>query len=147
MLDASGFSRDAMDVAIAGDDHLNADERTRIAFAELLGDAASADRHSAENLRYAMLSIAGGATIDAIRNAVGSSLFEELSAAGSLTSDRARKILSSHFDIEEHEWVEETAGPAVFGSSLINFPKTLRPRRMAKYSPRYNPVSSFGLGR
>ena len=54
---------------------------------------------------------------------------------------------SHHFEIEETEWIEHEFGPAVFGASLVNFPKTLTPRKDVKYSPRYNPVSSFALGR
>ena len=148
VLDASGFSRDAVDVAIAGDDHLDAENRTRLAFSEVMGNAEYSTRGiSAEDLRYAMLAVAGGATLSELRDRVSSSVYEALQANEDLSAATARQALSSYFEIEETEWIEHEFGPAVFGASLVNFPKTLTPRKDVKYSPRYNPVSSFALGR
>jgi len=148
VLDASGFSRDAVDVAIAGDDHLDAEHRTRLAFSEVMGKAEYSTRGiPAEDLRYALLAIAGGATIIDLRGRVSSSLFETLQSKTDLSPSSAREALASHFEIDETEWIEHEFGPAVFGASLVNFPKTLTPRKDVKYSPRYNPVSSFSIGR
>jgi hypothetical protein len=149
VLDASGFTRDAVDVAIAGDDHLDAAQRTNLAFADLLpGAEYSTKGISAEDMRHAILALAGGATLDVLRDRVSSSLFNVLeSYAERLSSSGARRALTEHFDVEESEWTEEQFGPTVFGASLVNFPKTLKSRQDTKYSPRYNPFSSFSIGR
>ena len=148
VLDASGFSRDAVDVAIAGDDHQDAEHRTRMAFSEVMGDAEYSTRDiPAEDLRYALLALAGGAPLSALRERVSSSLYVTLQSKKDLSAADARMALASHFEIDATEWTEHEFGPAVFGSSLLNFPKTLTPRKNVTYSPRYNPVSSFALGR
>jgi hypothetical protein len=150
VLDASGFSRDAVDVAIAGDDHLSAEHTTKVAFSQMMGDAEYSTRGiAAEDLRYTMLALAGGTTIEDLRSRVSASLFATLqSNAGKLSAESAREVLTTHFDVDETEWnEEEVLGSAVYGASLINFPKTLKARRDATYSPRYNPVSSYSLGR
>jgi hypothetical protein len=149
VLDASGFSRDAFDVAIAGDDHLSAEHRTKAAFSQFVGDDDYSTRGiSAEDLRYAMLAIAGGTSLEDLRSRVSALLFATLqSNASKLSAESAREVLTTHFDVDETEWTEEVLGSAVYGASLINFPTTLRSRRDATYSPRYNPVSSHGIGR
>ena len=149
VLDASGFTRDAVDVAIAGDDHLDAEQRTNLAFAELLtGAEYSTKGIAAEDMRHAMLALASGAKLDDLRQRVSSSLYRVLQAnTERLTASGARKVLTEHFDVEETEWTEHEFGSAVFGGSLLNFPKTLRSRTGVKPSPRYNPVSSLSVGR
>ena len=149
VLDASGFTRDAVDVAIAGDDHLDAAQRTNLAFADLLtGAEYSTKGIPADDMRHAMLALAGGATLEDLRHRVGERLYHVLQAnAGRLSTTGARKALTEHFDVDATEWTEEQFGPAVFGSSLVNFPKTLKSRKDTIYSPRYNPVSSFRIGR
>jgi hypothetical protein len=39
------------------------------------------------------------------------------------------ETLSEHFDLDASDFSEEEYGPAVFGASLIGFPKTLKTRR------------------
>ncbi|HEY2848201.1 MAG TPA: DUF4912 domain-containing protein, partial [Pyrinomonadaceae bacterium] len=149
VLDTSGFTRDAVDVAIAGDDHLDAEQRTKLAFSDLMAGAEYSTRGiAAEDLRHVILALAGGATLDHLRHRVSPSLFRVLQAnTERLNSSGARKVLSEHFDVEETEWTEHEFGSAVFGASLVNFPKTLKSRSTTKHSPRYNPVSSFSIGR
>jgi hypothetical protein len=149
VLDASGFTRDAVDVAIAGDDHLDAAEKTNLAFADLMTGAEYSTRGIvAEDMRHAILALAGGARLENLRHRVSPSLFNVLQAnADRLSTSGARKALTEHFEIDEAEWTEHEFGPAVFGASLVNFPKTLRSRKDTTYSPRYNPVSSFSLDR
>ena len=148
VLDASGFSRDAVDVAIAGDDNLDAEQRTNLAFSDLMtGAEYSTHGIAPEDMRHAMLALAGGTRLENLRHQVSASLFNVLQAnAARLSTSGARRALTEHFDIEESEWTEHEFGSTVFGASLINFPKTIR-NRTTKYSPRYNPVSSFSLGR
>lgn len=149
VLDVSGFTRDAVEVAIAGDDHLNAEERTKVAFSSLLAGAEYSTKGIfAEDMRHAILALAGGATIENLRHRVSTSLFNVLQAnADRLSTSGAQKALTEHFDVDEAEWTEHEFGSAVFGASLVNFPKTFRSRKGVKYSPRHNPVSSFTLGR
>ncbi|HTH51963.1 MAG TPA: DUF4912 domain-containing protein [Pyrinomonadaceae bacterium] len=148
VLDASGFTRDAIDVAIAGDDLADAEERTRAAFAEFTGSSSQVvSRVPAEELRHALIAVASGATAEDLRAELPPSLFELLQASVDLDAASARKALASHFEVDEEEWTEHQYGPAVFGASSIHFPKTLKPRKGVKYSPRYNPVSSFSIGR
>jgi hypothetical protein len=149
VLDASGFTRDALDVAIAGDDPRDAEQRTNLAFSDLMtGAEYSAKGISAEDMRHAMLALAGGAAIEKLRHRVNPLLFTVLQAnAERLSSSRARKVLTEHFDVDDEELTEHEFGPAVFGASLLNFPKTLRSRSLPKLSASYNPVSSSTLGR
>jgi len=152
VLDVAGFSRDAFDVAMAGDDVLAAENTTQVAFSQFIGS----NKHdlnsiSAEDIRYAMLALASGFTLDELKMRVSPALFailqantEKLKAANALAS------LSEYFDIDEAEWTEEEFGSAVYGASLVHFPKTLKTKNIssksgATFAPRYNPVSSHSI--
>lgn len=147
VLDVAGFSRDAFDVAMAGDDVYAATDATQTAFNNFVGAPHDLNGVSAEDIRYAMIAIAAGATLEELRFRVSPALFAVLQAnAEKLNAGKAMSALSEHFDIDEAEFVEEEFGSAVFGASLVNFPRTLKTRtESAKYSPRYNPVSSHSL--
>ncbi|MEQ1922039.1 MAG: DUF4912 domain-containing protein, partial [Pyrinomonadaceae bacterium] len=147
VLDVAGFSRDAFDVAMAGDDIYAAGDATQMAFSNFVGAKHDLNGVSAEDIRYAMIAIAAGATLDELRFRVSPALFAVLQAnAEKLNAGKAMSALSEHFDIDEAEFVEEEFGAAVFGASLVNFPRTLKTRTAsAKYSPRYNPVSSHSI--
>ncbi|MBP7415671.1 MAG: DUF4912 domain-containing protein [Pyrinomonadaceae bacterium] len=147
VLDVAGFSRDAFDVAMAGDDIYAATDATQTAFNNFVGAPHDLNGVSAEDIRYAMIAIAAGATLDELRFRVSPALFAVLQAnAEKLNAGKAMSALSEHFDIDEAEFVEEQFGSAVFGASLVNFPRTLKTRTAsAKYSPRYNPVSSHSI--
>ena len=86
-------------------------------------------------------------TLEDLRFRVSPALFAILQAnADKLEAGKAMSTLTEHFDIDEAEFTEEQFGPAVFGSSLVNFPRTLKTRSASpKSSPRYNPVSSHSL--
>ncbi|MGB2750538.1 MAG: DUF4912 domain-containing protein [Pyrinomonadaceae bacterium] len=147
VLDVAGFSRDAFDVAMAGDDIYAATDATQTAFNNFVGATPDLGGVSAEDIRYAMIAIAAGATLEDLRFRVSPALFAVLQAnAEKLNAGKAMSALSEHFDIDEADFVEEEFGSAVFGASLVNFPRTLKTRTAsAKYSPRYNPVSSHSL--
>lgn len=147
VLDVSGFSRDAFDVAMAGDNVATSDDVTRIAFSQFAGVDHPLGNISSEDIRYAMLSIAAGLNLEELRSRVSPSLFAILQAnAEKLAAENARATLSEHFDIDETEWTEHETGSTVFGASLVHFPRTLKARKVTpKYSPRYNPVSSHSL--
>jgi hypothetical protein len=148
VLDVAGFSQDAFDVALAGDDHAAAEHATHIAFSRFVG-AGDYELHgiSAEEIRYAMLALASGSTLEELRFRVSPALFAILQAnVEKLAADKALAALGEHFDINEAEFTEEQFGPAVFGASLVNFPRTLKTKTVTqKHSPRYNPVSSHSL--
>ena len=148
VLDVAGFTRDAFDVALAGDDYTSAESATHTAFSQFAGDH---DLHgiAAEDIRYAMLAIASGATLEDLRFKISPALFAILSAnADKIFAGKAMTALGEYFDVDEAEFVETQLGSAVYGASLVHFPKTLKTRRVSsKTGQRYSPISSFGLGR
>ena len=148
VLDVAGFSRDAFDVALAGDDVYAAQDATQTAFASLVGNRrVDIGGISADELRYAMIALASGATLEELRTRVGARLFAILQAnAANISAGSAKSSLGEYFEIDESEWTEEQFGSAVFGASLVNFPKTLKTRKTTTvFSPRYNPVSSHSI--
>ena len=148
VLDVAGFSRDAFDVAMAGDDVYAAQDATQTAFASLVKNRrVDIGGISADELRYAMIALASGATLEELRTRVGARLFAILQAnASNISAGSAKSSLGVYFEIDESEWTEEQFGSAVFGASLVNFPKTLKTRKTTTvFSPRYNPVSSHSI--
>ncbi len=137
VLDVSGFEKDAFDVAVAGDDPQTAENTTHAAFKQFIGsESESLDGISSEELRYAMLAVASGRTIEELRFKIGAALFAILQQyAERLAAEKAAAALSEYFDIDEVEFEEEEFGPAVFGNSLVNFPKRFKTRTRREYSP------------
>ena len=138
------------DVAVAGDNFAASEDATHNALADYVGSRGhDLSGVSGDDIRYALMALAGGATLEELRFKISPALFAILQAnAASVESGRSRAMssLTTHFDIDESEFVEEQHGPAVFGASLVNFPKTLKTRTVSpKYAPRYNPVSSHSL--
>lgn len=132
VLDASGFKQDAVEVALAGDDPAASEYATREAFSDLLGDV-SFEGFTVEELRYALLALASGVPIEELRWKVSASLFTLLEAnIARLSSENAVVALRDHFDLAGDEIVEEEQLAAVYGSSLVHFPKTLRRRRITR---------------
>lgn len=132
VLDASGFKQDAVEVAIAGDDLVASDRATRDAFADLIGDV-SFEGFTAEELRYALLALASGVPIEELRWKVSASLFALLEAnLHRLSTEAAVGALREHFELGDDEVVEEEQLSAVYGASVVHFPKTLKRRRTAR---------------
>ncbi len=145
VLDVAGFKQDAFDVAIAGDDADGARTASYAAFARLVDrPAAEFEGFDADDIRYALTLLAGGATLEDLRFHVSERLFAVLqSAIDRITRENAIAALKSEFEINDEHLIEEyeEIGPAVFGSSLVNFPK-----RMVKRSRdlnKINPLSSL----
>lgn len=153
VLDASGFSGDAVDVVMAGDDASAAAEVAHIAFSSFIDDPkAQLDGVTAEDIRYVMLAIASGFTLEELRFKVSPEMFAILQAnSDRLTSKNAQGAIAEHFDIDQVEWTEEEFSSVIFGASLVHFPKQLKKTKKLspreKYSQRYNPVSSHSIGR
>ena len=144
VLDVAGFSRDAFDVAMAGDDHAAAENTSQSAFSSFLGGDHDLGGIAAEDIRYVMLALASGATLEDLRFRVSPALFAILQAnADKLEAGRAMSTLTEYFDIDETEFSEEQIGAAVYGASLVNFPRTLKTRTVS--SAKYAPVSSHSL--
>lgn len=153
VLDHSGFSRDAFEVALAGDDAETAETSTQKAFYQLIGNPGFG--FSSEEIRFALLALASGVSLDELRGQISDALFAVLlEHAESLSAEKSLSALEEHFDISAEEYVEEETeiGAAVYGASLVNFPKsrkkrtapkTLLPRSAPRLLPKLSPVSSL----
>ena len=141
VLEVSGFEQDAFEVAIAGDDLASSERATHSAFEELVDDREiDLGTIAAEEIRHVLLLLAAGVTLDELRSRISAALFAMLQAyADRLSSERALQVLKDRFEIEATEFTEEEFEPAVFGASVVNFPKKLKTRRTL---PKLNPVSS-----
>jgi hypothetical protein len=131
VLDAAGFARDAFDVALAGDDPDAADTATHAAFSAFSGKPAAEFAHlGSEELRYAMLALASGVSIEELRGLISEKLFAVLSALSGATGERAFAALQENFELDAEEFeIGDEIGPAVYGASLINFPRSSRKGR------------------
>ena len=148
VLDVAGFSRDAFDAAMAGDDVAASSDASHTAFTRLVGNNDNDIRGiAAEEIRYALVALASGTSLEELRFRISPALFAILQAnAANIEAGRAMSALTEYFDIEESDWTEEKFGPAVYGASLINFPRTLKTKSLSpKYTPRYDPGSSHRL--
>lgn len=134
VLDVAGFKQDAFDVAIAGDDAVHAREASYAAFARLTERPASDFvGFDADDIRYALTLLAAGATLEDLRFRVSDELFAVLrSAIELITRENALAALKAEFELGENDIIEEyeETGPAVFGSSRLNFPKRVRTRSL-----------------
>jgi hypothetical protein len=130
VLDASGFKQDAHEVALAGDDPVANQRSTRDDFAGYFDGEISFEGFTAAELRYALLALASGVPVEALRWKVSASLFELLQAnLPRLSSESATTALREHFEIIDEEVFEEEELAAVYGSSLVHFPKRISRRR------------------
>ncbi|HUF03300.1 MAG TPA: DUF4912 domain-containing protein [Aridibacter sp.] len=133
VLDASGYTRDAYEVALAGDDRETADSRAREALSGLLGKLAfDLSAFEGDDLRFVLLAIASGYSLAELKGQISDPLFERLSASGAnFSGEQALAALQEKFDVETEEISEEEEiGPAVFGLSAVNFPRRIRTRRV-----------------
>jgi hypothetical protein len=141
VLEVAGFTEDAFDIALAGDDSEYAETASQSALSDLTG--ATSERLTdiaGDEIRYALLLLASGVPLEGLRWKISPALFALLEKyAATLSSEKAFGVLNEHFDIEADEITEEEFGPAVFGASSINFPRRLKTRRTF---PKLNPVSS-----
>lgn len=152
VLDVSGFKQDAFDVTIAGDSFEHSKAASYAAFGRLTGrPAADFDGFDADDIRYALTLLAAGATLEDLRFRISERLFAVLqNAIDRISRENALAALKAEFDIDEGELLdeEEEIGPAVFGASLVNFPKRVRtkPRGLDRLS-KLEPLSSHTVTR
>ena len=141
VLDVSGFQQDAFEVALAGDDIEFADSATETAFAQIFDVTESDfDRSKSSEMRFVLLALASGYAVEDLRGQINPSLFALLqSRAEKLNAEKALTALQENFGITATDEIddveEETFGTAVFGGSLINFPRSLRHRTLPKLMP------------
>ena len=144
VLEVAGFTQDAFEVAIAGDDVDFADAATHAALSDLIDepdfDAAGVPY---DEIRLAMLLLASGLSLEELRWRISASLFALLQRyAASLSSEKALDVLQKRFDIQASEITEEELGPAVYGASSIHFPRRLRTKRTLPKLELLDSVSS-----
>jgi hypothetical protein len=146
VLNVSGFAQDAFDVAMAGDDLESARHATHTAFSQFIGsDDIDLKGYSPEDLRLALLALASGIDLEALRDHISPALFAMLETnIAVLNAEKANSVLQEHFHISGDEDLEEEhIGAAVFGASLVSFPRlTIRKRGV----PKFAPFSSFSVG-
>lgn len=152
VLDVAGYKQDAFEVAMIGDDTDRAETATRAAFAMFTQTKQEEfSTIEADELRFALLAIASGISLKDLREHISPALFAFLeNLLGELTAETAMNALREYFDIfaNEVEAIEEAElGSAVYGESLINFPKTLKKRIvpkkvLPKFGEKLSPISS-----
>lgn len=138
VLDVSGFQQDAFEVALAGDDIESADQATETAFSQILGaEKADLDTNKSSELRFVLLALASGYALEDLRGHISPSLFAFLqSRAEKLNAEKALAALQENFGVSADEiYEEETFSGMVHGASLINFPRSLKRKTLAKFSP------------
>jgi hypothetical protein len=143
VLNVSGFNQDAFEVALVGDRPRSIESDTQKALAKLFErESSDLSGIDSDELRYALLMIASGLSIEHLRYRIDATLFALLEAsAAKLNAEKAATTLRDHFGVETDGIIEEEeSSPAVFGASLINFPGRLKRKRAVS---GYNPVSSF----
>lgn len=163
VLDNSGFTRDAFEVALAGDDEKIAQNATQNALLQFLGlNRLSFDGFNHEEVRFVLLALASGVSLDHLRGQISEALFSVLQEnLENITPENAQIALQEHFDVlTEDVFEEESTGAAVYGASLVNFPKSMRKRTVPKtLAPKdksdgdsttnwtLSPISSFKSGK
>ncbi|CAN5815686.1 hypothetical protein BH20ACI4_BH20ACI4_14900 [soil metagenome] len=150
VLDIAGYKQDAFEVALIGDDNEQAETATRGAFA-MFTNAKTEDSSTldADELRFALLAIASGISLKDLREHISPALFALLqSLSFDLTAEKALAALGEYFDVFADEiFEEEEFGAAVYGASLLNFPKTIKKRIvpkeiLPKFGEKLSPLSS-----
>ena len=141
VLDVAGFTQDAFDVSMAGDDQTAAETITYEAFTRFVGPGDFELKGiAADEIRYALIALASGLKLEELRWKISPALFAILQTnADEIQASKAMGILTEYFDIDEAEFTEEQFGSAVYGASLVNFPRTLKTRAM---SPKFASLSS-----
>ena len=148
VLDVAGYQRDAFDVALAGDDEALAKTATEKTYARLVGKTLADLPGTVEELRIALLALAAGYSLRELEGEIDPALFNRLSSEfAELGAEEVLAALKENFDIVTEEFVEEESEGAVFGASVVNFPKRLRKRTIPKtVLPKLRDISKLRIG-
>ncbi len=139
VLDVSGFQQDAFEVALAGDDFEHSENATNNAFSQFIGKQEI--NFPPDEIRFTLLALASGYTLENLREQIGASLFAFLQEnAEKLSAENALASLQENFAVFSDEIEEEFLSPTIFGASLINFPRT---SKRSRFLPKFAPVSSL----
>ncbi len=152
VLEAAGFTQDAFDVYLAGDDVDFADNATQKAYEKLAGaEKVDFTGISLNELRYILFALASGVSLATLRERVSSEVFSFLATLANespeaLDAEKIILALEEFFGIDfaEEEIDEEYFSSAVYGASLVNFPKGVR-KHKSRYAPdkwELSPISS-----
>jgi len=148
VLNNSGFPQDASEVVLAGDDAAFSDRATHNAFTQILDDQKTDFARNdlfisddSSEVRFALLALASGIALGNLRGQISKKLFATFEEnAENISAAKALAALQENFGEFEDEFLEtEEFGSAVFGSSVLNFPKTSKRR----FVPKFSPISSF----
>ncbi len=145
VLDVSGYKRDAFEVAFAGDDLDSAETATQKTYFELVGkDTKQFSLGKGDELRFALLALASGYSLEDIRSEVSKGLFAELEAEKkNLRAEKVLSALQNNFDTSADElFEEEEIGSTVFGASIVHFPRRFKKRNVPKLSNMAKPDSA-----
>lgn len=144
VLDVAGFKQDAFEVAIAGDEQTVNENFSPSRFASFVGQKEQdVSGISAEEIRFAIMALAAGVPLEFLKWKVGSELFALFQANfDKLSGEIALAALRENFGLDAEDFEFEEAGPAVFGASLVNFPKRFKYKRSL---PEYAPISSGSI--
>jgi len=138
VLDVSGFQQDAFEVALAGDDIESANDATQTAFSQIIGTPQSDyDESQSSEIRFILLALASGYSIEDLRGHISPHLFAILrNNAEKISIEKALLALQENFGVfSDAIYEEESAAAAVFGASLINFPRVSKRRVLPKFAP------------
>ena len=134
-LDAAGYRKDAFDVAMAGDEPQLATKATETVFSELAdGKKFEFAEDFAAEIRFALLALASGHSVEDLDGRVRREVLRLIEQNIDLAEkERILASLGSSFDlvVENVEEFEEI-GEAVFGLSVVNFPRRFRSRQVPK---------------
>ena len=133
-LDAAGYRKDAFDVALAGDEPATARSATETVMAELSGSSFDLSDELASEIRFALLALSSGHSIDELKGRVSDYVLDLISKHIDVADkERILSALGTGFDLvlENIEEFEEV-GEAVFGLSVVNFPKKFRSRQVPR---------------
>jgi hypothetical protein len=138
-LDVSGYKQDAVEVVMMGDNVELGDEATENSYREIVGKQ-EVTGVSLGEIRFALVALASGIRLDALREMISPQLFAELNQNyGNLSVENIIEILERNFGITLNADESETVGEkqqkfsyAVFGLSLINFPQAYSSFNVAK---------------
>lgn len=138
VLDVSGYQQDAFEVALAGDDIESADAATEAAFSQIFdAEKGDFDQTKSGEWRFILLALASGYPLEDLRGQISPSLFAFLQThSEQLSAEKALAALQSNFDVSDDEiYEEESVGETVYGTSLVNFPRSLKRRTLPKFAP------------
>ena len=128
VLDVSGFTRDAFEVALAGDDEQLADNATDNAFYQVFGiQKSNSEFIRSEEVRYALLALASGASHVELRGQISEALFAVLQEnAEKLSAEKSLAALQEILTFSPRIFEEERKSLQPFSGEFDKFSKKLK---------------------